>query len=238
MNGEDIENQKVRLYDIVKRGVAVADNNILFVVVYFAVDYLVWFAFTRIQSQLVGSGLDVPSEVKKVLPYLLAFWSVSSLVQAFMDCVIARLLGRAVLAIEPHSGLLLVASVRKFYLRMLLLSALHGILLIVVLPLYPAAYGVLRYVAAFLIWRDCTVPAAFSGLSSFLSVHLGKFMPVWLVGVAVLVGTNFAARSPASSNFVFMGLLHLVVAYFDFALMATALISFIMLQNDRQEVLA
>ncbi len=238
MNHEDVENQNVRFSDIVRRGVSIADSNILFIVFYFAVDYLVWFAFTRLQTQLLGAGLGVSPELKRVIPYLLIFWAVSSVVQAFMDCIIARLLGKAVLSIEPDAGLLLAASVRRFYLRMLLLSAIHVMLLIVAAPLYPAAYCVLRYVSAFVIWRDCTVRAAFSGFSEFLSVHLGKFMPVWLIGVAVFVGTSFAARSPASSNLVFMALLHLVVAYFDFAVMAIALVSFTMLQNNRQEALA
>jgi len=238
MNHEDTANHKVRLWDIVKRGVELADTYILFVVVYFAVDYLVWFGVTRLEMHFVGLGQDVPPDLKRVIPFLLTFWIVSSLVQAFMDCIIARLLGKAVLSIEPDAGLLLAATVRRFYLRMLLLSAIHGILLIVALPLYPVVYCVLRYVAAFVIWRDCTVRAAFSGFSDFLSVHLGKFVPVWLVGAGVLMGTNFAAGSPASSNLVFMGLLHLVVAYFDFAVMATALLSFTMLQNNREEVLA
>jgi hypothetical protein len=238
MNHEDTANHKVRLWDIVKRGIELADGYILFVVVYFAVDYLVWFGVTRLETHFIGPVQDVPPDLTRVIPFLLAFWITSSLVQAFMDCIIARLLGKAVLLIEPDAGLLLGHTVRRFYLRMLLLSAIHGILLIVALPLYLAAYCVLRYVAAFVIWRDCTVPAAFSGFSDFLSAHLGKFMPVWLVGAVVLMGTNLAAGSPASSNLVFMGLLHLVVAYFDFAVMAVALLSFTMLQNNRQEALA
>jgi len=236
MNHEDTANHKLQLWDIVKRGIELADTYILFVIVYFAVDYLVWFGVTRLEMHHFGPGKDVSPDLTRVIPFLLAFWAVSSLVQAFMDCIIARLLGKAVMSIEADAGLLLADTVRRFYLRMLVLSAIHGILLIVALPLYPAVYCVLRYVAAFVIWRDCTVRTAFSGFSDFLSAHLGKFMPVWLAGAVVLVGANFAAGSPASSNLVFMGLLHLVVAYFDFAVMATALLSFTMLQNNRQKV--
>jgi hypothetical protein len=225
MNGEHLEQQQVRFWDIAKRGIAVADANVAFIVFYFAVDYLAWLGLSRIQPQLVSTAADSPPGLGQLMPYLLTFWVVTSSVQAFMDCVIARLLGKQVLSIQPDSGLLLVATLRKFYLRMLLLSAIHMIVLtfaeIIRLPvLYPAAYVVLRYVAAFVIWQDCGVRAAFSGLSGFLSVHLGKFLPVWLAGAALLIGTNLAVRSPASSNLVFMGLLHLVVAYFDFAVLA------------------
>ena len=238
MNSEHRESERVRFWDVVKRGVAVADRNILFIIAYFAVDYLVWFGLSRIETQLLATGADKPPELSRLMPYLLVFWIVASSVQAFMDCVIARLLRKQVLSIQPDAGLLVVATVRKFYLRMLLLSAIHVVVFTFVLPLYPAVYVVLRYVAAFVIWQDCAIRTAFSGLSGFLSVHLGKFLPVWLAGTALFVGTSFAVQSPASTNLVFMGLIHLVVAYFDFAVVAAALVSFIMLQSKRQEVLA
>jgi hypothetical protein len=88
------------------------------------------------------------------------------------------------------------------------------------------------------MWRNCSVRVAFSGFSRFLSVHLGKFVPVWLVGTVVWIGIEIANRSPASANPVFMGLLHLVLSYFDFAVVATALVSFTMLQRKQQEVAA
>ena len=238
MNGENLENEQVGFWDIVKRGVTVADANIIFIAFYFAVDYLAALGLTRLGTQLVGTGGDTPPDHSKLIVYLVVFWVVSIPLHAFMDCIIARLLRKQVLAIRPNDGLLLVASLRKFYLRMLLLSAIHVIVITFAMPLYPAVYVVLRYVAAIVIWRDCGVRAAFSGLSEFLSVHLGKFVPVWLVGTAVQVGTSIAARSPAATNLVFTGLLHLVLAYFDFAVMAIALVSFVMLQSKRQEALA
>ena len=236
MNSGHLENEHIQLRDIVKRGIALADANIVFVVFYFSVDYLTWFGLNQAESQLFGASSDSPAAVGKVVVYLLAAWAVLIPIQTFVDCVIARLLRKRVLGIRPDDGLLLAATLKKFWLRMLLLNAIHVMILTFALPLYPAVYAPLRYVAALVIWRDCSVRMGFSGLSAFLSVHLGKFVPVWIVGTAVWIVMQFASRSPASANPVFMGLVHLVGAYFDFAVVATALVSFIMLQKKQQEV--
>ncbi len=236
MNNNHLENEEVHLRDILKRGVAVADANILFVAFYFAVGYLVWLAFDRAGALLFGAGGNEVPDLWPRITYILVFWIVQSSVPAFLDCIIARLLRKQVLGIQPDAGLLLGASLRKFYLRMLLLNATHVVVFTFALPLYPGVYVVLRYVTALVIWRDCTVRTAFSGLGRFLSVHLDKFAPIWLVGTVVSVGTHFATRSPASANPTFMGLLHLVVAYVDLAVVATAVVSFTMLERKQQEV--
>jgi hypothetical protein len=119
---------------------------------------------------------------------------------------------------------------------MLLLNAIHVVIFTFATPLHPAAYVVLRYVAALVMWRDCSVRTAFHGLSRFLSVHLGKFFPVWLTGTVVWIVVGVMALAPASSNLVFQALLSLVTVYFDFAVVATALVSFTMLQRKQQEV--
>lgn len=238
MNGDHIEKEQAQLQDIVKRGIAVADANIVFIAVYFAISYLVWLGFERVGTLLLSADADASPNTGLRMTYILLFWVVQSSVPAFIDCIIAGLLRKQVLELPPDGDLPLAASLRKFYVRMLLLNAIHVMLFTLAPPLYPAVYVVLRYTAAVVIWRDCTVRVAFSCLSRFLSVHLDKFLPVWLVGTALLVGTQFASRLSASTSPVFMGLVHLVVAYFDFAVVATALVSFIMLQHKQEEVRA
>ena len=236
MNTQDLENQKVQLWDIVKRGVAVADANFIFIAVYFAVDYLTGLGLSRMRTQLLGAGGETSLDPAHLMAFLAIACVAYSFVQAFVDCIIARLLRKQLLGIQPDAGLLLAASLRKFYLRMLLLNVIHAVIFTFALPLYPAVYVVLRYVAALVIWRDSGIRAAFSGLSRFLAVHLGKFLPVWLVGTVVWIGIGLISLAPASSNLVFQGLVSLVMAYFDFAVVATALVSFIMLQRKQQEV--
>jgi|GEM_PF-2944576 len=245
MNNDHLENEQVRLADIVKRGVAVADANIPFIAFYFAVDYLTRWGLTQIATQVVGAGGEAPLNQGRLTLFLSISCVVASVVQAFLDCIIARLLRKQVLGIQPDAGLLVGASLRKFYLRMLLLSAIYALLsafalqlaVLVQLPLpYPAIYIPLRYVAAFVIWRDCSLRVAFAGLSRFLSAHLRTFLPVWLAGTVIWFGAELTSLAPASSNLLFQGLVTLVVAYFDFAVVATALVSFTMLERKQQEV--
>jgi len=239
MDTEDLENQQVQLWDIVKRGIAVADANFIFIAFYFAVDYLTGLGLSRIRTQLLGTGGETSLDYVHLSIAFLGISCVAySFVQAFVDCIIARLLRKQVLGIQPDAGLLLAASLRKFYLRMLLLNLIHAVIFTLALPLYPAVYVVLRYVAALVIWQDSGIRAAFSALSRFLAVHLGKFLPVWLVGTIAWIGMGMIALAPAWSNLVFQGLVSLVMAYFDFAVVATALVSFTMLQRTQQEVRA
>jgi hypothetical protein len=245
MNSNHLENEQVQLADIVKRSVAVADANILFITFYFAVDYLTRWGLTRIAAQLAGVGGEAAVDQGRLTVFLSIYCVVASVVQAFLDCIIARLLRKQVLGIQPDAGLLLGATLRKFYFRMLLLNAIYALVsafalelaVLLHLPLpYPAIYIPLRYAAAFVIWRDCGVRAAFAGLARFLSAHFRKFLPVWLAGTVIWFGAELTSLAPASKNLLFQGLVTLVVAYFDFAVVATALVSFTMLERKQQEV--
>jgi len=238
MNNDQFDNEQVQLRDIVKRGVATAEANVVFIAIYFAVSYAAWFGLDQVGDHLFGTNSDTLPDISNVVMYILIAWAILIPVGALVDCIMARLLRKQLLAIQPDSGLLLAASLKEFWLRMVLLNTIQLTAMTFALPLYPAIYVVLRYVTAFVMWRNCSVRVAFSGFSRFLSVHLGKFAPVWLVGTVVWIGIELANRSPASANPVFMGLLHLVLSYFDFAVVATALVSFTMLQRKQQEVAA
>ncbi|MCK5558030.1 MAG: hypothetical protein KAJ01_06610, partial [Candidatus Hydrogenedentes bacterium] len=227
MDSDYPDHEQVRLSDIVKRGIAISDANIIFIILFFIVNFLTWFAFDHIRTHLIGS--DTPAETERLRLIILYLFAVSVPISALIDSLIGALLRKQLLPTQPDSNVSLLAWGRKFYFRMLLLTVIQGVAFVLAFPLDSAFYIPLRYAAAFVIWQDCSVRKAFAGTNSFLAPHSAKFLPVWLVGTAVLVWANLTAFLPASSNPVFTGLVHLVLAYFDFAMMATALVFFLML---------
>ena len=227
--------------DIVKRGIAVADANIVFIAFFSVANFLMWFAFARIRSHVAGPAEPSDAELLKRLAslYLLL---VSVPVGALMDALFGALLRKQLLSAEPDSDVSMLAWVRRFYFRMLLLSAVQGVAYVLAyyleFPFDYILYVPLRYAAAFVVWQDCSVRKAIAGTSGFLSAHSGKFFPVWFVGMTFLIFADMVGLTPAAGNPVFTGLVHIVYTYFDLALMATALVFFLRLQPKRQEVLA
>jgi len=235
MDPERLDHERVPLSAIVKRGIAVADANIIFIGFYFAVNFLTWLGFHQVKSAFVGT--ETPPDMQRLILFDAVRIAVLIPIQAFIDSLIGALLRRQLLSGESDSEVRLLGWAKRFYFRMLVINVAHGIAVILLFPLDSAIYPFLRYVAAFVVWQDRDVRTAFSGTGNFISVHSGIFLPVWFVGTAALLGANVAVRAPASSNPVFMGLLHLVLAYFDFAIVATAVISFMMLRSRPQEAI-
>jgi len=236
MNGDYLDHEEVRLLDIVKHAIHITDGNIIFIAFYFAVNFFLSFGFEQFSRQFVTG--DTVADAKRLVPFFLVFVGISTPVGAFVDSVIGALLRRQVLVSQPDSSASFLRWVSRFFIRMLLLNAIQGIALITIMPIDAAIYVFLRYVSAFVIWQDCRLRIAFPGAASFVSARFDKFFPVWLVGTVLLVCARLGGMVPASKNPAFMGLIHLVLAYSDFAIVAIALVSFIMLQGKRQEAVA
>jgi hypothetical protein len=241
MDSNNPDHEQVRLSDVVKRGIAIADANIIFIAFFFVANLVMWFAFARIRSHLAGPAEASDAELLRKLAslYLLL---VSVPVGALMDALFGALLRTQVVPGQPASSAGVFAWTRRFYFRMLLLSAVQGMAYVLayylVFPFGSILYVPLRYATAFVIWQDCGVRKAIAGTSGFLTAHSGKFFPVWFAGMTFLVFADLVGLTPAAGNPVFTGLVHLVWTYFEFALMATALVFFLRLQPKQQEVLA
>jgi len=223
------------LSDIVRRGIATADANFGFIIIFFVVYFVTWFAMDSVRAHFVGSGTAAEADASRLIVMELYFRAASVPINAVICSVMAALLRRQLVSPQSDSTVSLLAWARKFFLRMLLIVVIQAILLF---PLDALFYVPLMYVAAFVIWQNCSFRKAYSGTISFLSTHSGKFFPVWFLGMTFLLWVNMTALAPASTNPVFAGLVYLVWTYFDFAMLATALVFFLTLQPKRQEVLA
>lgn len=235
MDSNNPDHKQVRLSDIVRRGIAIADANFGFIIIFFVAYFLTWFGMDNVRGHFVGSGTGAEADASKLIVMELYFRAASVPINAVIYSLIGALLRRQLVSPQPGSTESLLAWVKKFFLRMLLIAAIQAILLF---PLDALFYVPLIYVAAFVIWQNCSFRKAYSGTISFLSAHSGKFFPVWFFGMAFLLWVNMTALAPASTNPVFAGLIYLVWTYFDFAMLATALVFFLTLQPKRQEVLA
>jgi hypothetical protein len=235
MDNNHPDREQVRLADIVKRGIAIADANFGFIIIFFVVYFLTWFGMDSVRAHFVGSGETVETDVSRLIVIQLYLHAASIPINALIYSLIGAVLRRRLVSPQSDSDVSVLAWVRKFFLRMLSIAAIQAFL---IFPLGALLYVPLMYVAAFVIWQNCRVRKAFSDTTRFLSAHSGKFFPVWFVGVAFVLWVNKTASAPVGTNPVFTGLVCLIWTYFDFAMLATALVFFLRLQPKGQEVLA